>query len=202
MNEKKWEFAPYLSKPRGDLKLIVFQNTLYALGGRSGAKSFNNVEYFDNTTESWITTTPMLRARCDFAAVVHNNRIYVVGGNEYKDYELKNNEIAFVECFDPNTKTWMHVRISILFPISFISKLFFFLFEFMNMLRLHHWIIRGTSYPQWCTKIIYLQSVDGIQHKNTINPSKCTMTLMIFGLLLMICLHRWAMPPHLLFRIF
>lgn len=55
----------------------------------------------------------MLTARCDFAAAVHNNRIYVIGGNQNKHgFHL---ETASVEYFDPDTKTWTNVRISIQF---------------------------------------------------------------------------------------
>lgn len=102
---------------RAGCQLIAFEDTIFVLGGFNKDSCLNSVEYFDMMENRWVATTPMLEIRCDFAAVVHRNRIFVLGGNSeiathYGDVET---ELNSVEYFDANTKTWTRVR----FELSF-----------------------------------------------------------------------------------
>lgn len=102
---------------RAGCQLIGFDDNIYALGGFNKDSCLNEVEYFDREKKSWVATTPMLEIRCDFAAAVHRNRIYVLGGNseiatKFADVET---ELDSVEYFDANNKIWTRVR----FELSF-----------------------------------------------------------------------------------
>lgn len=105
---------------RAGCQLVAFEDTIYALGGFNEDSCLDSVEYFDRNENCWVATTPMLDKRSDFGAVVHRNRIYVLGGNSHEE-DVGNvaTELDNVEYFDTNSKTWTRVR----FELSFFYYL-------------------------------------------------------------------------------
>lgn len=107
----EWKAFPSMNHERVGFTLIVFEDTLYALGGRNKERSINSVEYFDKTKNCWTLTTPMLESRMDFGAIAYNGSIYAIGGNAFRNKSLDYSELDTVERFDITTKRWTPVQL-------------------------------------------------------------------------------------------
>ena len=80
-----WETKAPMPTPRSCLRANVANGKIYLIGGNDpdvhfepGASTHNEV--YDPLTDSWITKTPMLAAASNYASVVVDNKIYVIGG--------------------------------------------------------------------------------------------------------------------------
>ncbi len=61
------------------------------------------LEVYDPTANTWTTLRPMNEPRSTAAAVVINNKLYVVGG---RDLERGYNALKVLEIYDPGTDSW------------------------------------------------------------------------------------------------
>lgn len=93
---------------RGAFQLINFENVLYAFGGSdSSHKCLDSVECFDSVTNSWKTIkTKIPTPRCNFAAAIYKEKIYLIGGNTHYNGDVETN---IVECYDPKENVWTKV---------------------------------------------------------------------------------------------
>jgi len=106
-----WRTRAPMPTPRNHHVVAAANNKIYAIGGRIGAAFITRasntdvVEEYDPATDRWgPLMARMPTPRSAGAAGVHNNRIYVAGG-EFQDARML---AAFrvVEAFDPATNSW------------------------------------------------------------------------------------------------
>ncbi|XP_054153106.1 uncharacterized protein LOC128951849 [Oppia nitens] len=87
------------------LKLLEFNNMLYAIGGRD-QNSTNWVENYDTITKVWRIASSLNMRRDGLGAAVINNTIYVCGGLCY-DSDQKYRSINSCEYYTPEANEWM-----------------------------------------------------------------------------------------------
>lgn len=70
---------------RGDITVDYANGYLYAVGGTNGTNAQSSVYYAkvnsDGTTGAWQSTTDLPQKRKDHSAVIYNNRLYIVAGD-------------------------------------------------------------------------------------------------------------------------
>ena len=105
IHDDGWTKMTSMNYYRADCCLIVYEDKLYALGGKSRAFIHDAVEIFDG--KKWSSGPSMLRSRTDFAAVVVDNRLYAIGGKSWLEYsEVYCRE---VEAYTFEEKKWSYV---------------------------------------------------------------------------------------------
>lgn len=106
-----WRTRSPMPTPRNHHIAAGVGGKLYAIGGRIGAafitraSNTDMVEAYDPANDSW--TPPLERMptpRSAMAAAVHNNRIYV-GGGEFQDRRMLG-AFRAVEAYDPAQNRW------------------------------------------------------------------------------------------------
>ena len=106
-----WQRRSPMPTPRNHHAVAAVNGRIYAIGGRVGAafisvaSNTDVVEEYDPATDSWgALKTRMPTPRSAVAWGVHDNRIYVAGG-EFQDSRML---AAFraVETFDPAQNRW------------------------------------------------------------------------------------------------
>jgi N-acetylneuraminic acid mutarotase len=82
----------------------VVDGKIYLIGGhlQNGVASDVN-EAYDPSTDSWTEKTPIPTPVSDYASVVVDNKIYVMGGGRGGKYGNAGN---LVQIYDPETDTW------------------------------------------------------------------------------------------------
>mmetsp|Transcript_214 Transcript_214/g.267 ORF Transcript_214/g.267 Transcript_214/m.267 type:complete len:571 (+) Transcript_214:84-1796(+) len=89
-----WEILPKMNHKRGGCVSVVLHKELYVIGGHDGLAHLNNVEILKQNGDEtgWdILSKPMNEPRSNFSAVIVNDAIYVVGG------ENENGILASIE---------------------------------------------------------------------------------------------------------
>ena len=79
----QWTAKANMPTARHGMKLVWFENRIWAIGGYTSAY-LSKVESYDPTTNSWQTETSTTTNRHWSVAWVANGRIYVGGGNRFK----------------------------------------------------------------------------------------------------------------------
>ena len=97
----QWSAKANMPTARHGIKLIWFENRIWAIGGGYGEPGSNKVESYDPTTNSWQNETSLSTARHWPVAWVANGRIYVGGG-----YNGTGSNLNSIEVYDPTTKQW------------------------------------------------------------------------------------------------
>jgi N-acetylneuraminic acid mutarotase len=98
--------APMLTA-RAGFGIAVQDNTIYAIGGRTGTGGPNTggvlatVEAYDIDTDTWTPVAPLPSARSDLAAATVGGKIYVFGGINAAGTFLDD-----VDVYDPITNAW------------------------------------------------------------------------------------------------
>lgn len=103
-----WVRKADMPTPRRDSAAVAFNGKIYVIGGINASDGGNFVgcdivETYDPLTDSWTAETPMPGPKggdggCGPGAVVINNKIYVVGGdNRIFRYDLGNNQWDAIE---------------------------------------------------------------------------------------------------------
>jgi len=122
------EWVPKASMPtsRVGFSIAICQNKIYCIGGytkvsrTSAPTSTEVVEVYDPATNSWETKTPMPTRRDDFAIIVHQAKIHLIGGtagrNSTTGYLLYT---ELNEVYDPATDTW---EIKTPMPVAKVAK--------------------------------------------------------------------------------
>jgi hypothetical protein len=85
-NVGTWTATSSFVTPRHGHKVAVYNGRMYLLGGVDTANPFNDVQYAtinaDGTLGSWTPTTGFTTLRQQHGVVVHDGRIYVIGGGD------------------------------------------------------------------------------------------------------------------------
>ncbi|CAK8683416.1 unnamed protein product [Clavelina lepadiformis] len=101
-SKKQLQDLPSLNTGRCHHCAVVLQNKLFVMGGISGSKVLNSVEYMDLKEKSvWKEVAPMHECRYLAAAETFNDNIYIFGGKNEKDEALKS-----IEQFQHQSNQW------------------------------------------------------------------------------------------------
>jgi N-acetylneuraminic acid mutarotase len=101
-----WVSLANMPTARRGLGAAVIGNSLYAIGGSTGAapcsgSPLDTVERYDISTNTWSTIAPLPSPRSDLAAVAHARKIYVFGGCRGTLAAIDD-----VDVYNPATDTW------------------------------------------------------------------------------------------------
>jgi hypothetical protein len=96
----QWSTKANMPTARIAMKLVWFENRIWAIGGNNGTDT-NKVESYDPATDSWQAEASLTTARQWAVAWVANGRIYVGGGKD-----SSNSFLNSIEVYDPATKQW------------------------------------------------------------------------------------------------
>ena len=96
----RWTSLAPLPNVRHAFATVLCGESIYVVGGWNASKA----GYMYNPTISrWSLIPAMHTERRYCAAISHDNKIYVMGGQTIDDVQCI---LASCECFDPNTQTW------------------------------------------------------------------------------------------------
>jgi len=103
--EGNWKLMPKMHQGRAFHKTAVLNNKIYAVGGKTRAKSLapvlslNTVEVFNPERSKWTFCASMNQARYNGAVFEQNGLLYAVGGNAEATPNM--------EVYDPRKDEWM-----------------------------------------------------------------------------------------------
>lgn len=90
----QWSYIPQMISARSGVSLVVYENSLYALGGFNGYIRLTSGEkYVPGDSPWWTETSNMLTPRSNFATAVLDDYIYVIGG--FNGESLQNLKCAY-----------------------------------------------------------------------------------------------------------
>jgi N-acetylneuraminic acid mutarotase len=95
----QWSAKANMPTARHGMKLVLFENRIWAIGGYTSTYS-NRVESYDPTTNSWQTEASLTTPRDLAVGWIANGKIYVGGGLD------GSNHLNSIEVYDPTTKQW------------------------------------------------------------------------------------------------
>ena len=76
-----WTSKNNMSIPRGVMPAVVLNDTIYVIGGSTGANgSTSYVEAYDTTTNNWTYKANLPQPLCGTCGCAVNNKIYIIGG--------------------------------------------------------------------------------------------------------------------------
>lgn len=105
-----WSSGAPMPTPRGAPAAAVVDGILYVIGGLDNSGlvgiTYQTVEAYDPSTDTWISRSAMPTARFSTAAGAINGLIYVAGGAKTIG-SLGTQGFATLEVYDPNTDTWL-----------------------------------------------------------------------------------------------
>jgi N-acetylneuraminic acid mutarotase len=99
----QWSAKANMPTARHAVKLVWFENRIWAIGGYDGSSSTNKVESYDPTTDTWQAEASLTTTRSRPIAWIANRRIYVGGGTGGAELSGFLNSI---EVYHPTTKQW------------------------------------------------------------------------------------------------
>jgi N-acetylneuraminic acid mutarotase len=107
----KWEERSPMPTARNHAAIGVVNGKIYVIGGRLGAaflvagSNTDVVEQYDSSTDSWgAVGLRMPTARSGMGWATYQDRIYIVGGQEYNAHIVA--AIRAVEAYDPASNQW------------------------------------------------------------------------------------------------
>ncbi|MDC0920975.1 immunoglobulin domain-containing protein [Opitutales bacterium] len=97
-----WNFKSSMPTARYNTKLVLFENKIWAIGGKTLESSIfhTTVESYDYVSNSWQTEASLNTPRYSPTAWVANGKIYVAGGSN------GSNSLQSIELYDPLKKQW------------------------------------------------------------------------------------------------
>ena len=98
ISQDKWTMQCSMSYKRAGCCLVAHDQLLYVLGGSCSSSYFSSMEKFDGY--QWKAAESMAMGRSNFAAVVLNDKLYAIGGED--EYEFHQT----VEVYDFETGEW------------------------------------------------------------------------------------------------
>lgn len=102
---KQWEVLPKMSVSRAAPAACTLDGKLYVFGGREGRYNDTTIhahaEVYDPATGAWKELPPLPAPRYEAKAIVHDGKIFVIGGRE-EGWQASHR----VDVFDPATNTW------------------------------------------------------------------------------------------------
>ena len=101
-NSNSWNFKSSMPTARYNTKLVLFENKIWAIGGKTLESSIfhTTVESYDYVSNSWQTEASLNTPRYSPNAWVANGKIYVAGGSN------GSNSLQSIELYDPLKKQW------------------------------------------------------------------------------------------------
>jgi N-acetylneuraminic acid mutarotase len=108
-----WQIENLMTEPRVALGVVLWNNYIYAMGGRGDNPYLNSVEYTVVTSTgslgTWQTTTSLGKARYALSATASAGRIYAIGGFGWDPFNgesaRKDVEMALVQA-DHSLESW------------------------------------------------------------------------------------------------
>jgi N-acetylneuraminic acid mutarotase len=101
-----WTEKTPLPTRRDSFGIAVYQNKIYAIGGKRGENLGTN-EVYDPVTDTWETKASMPTKRAHLDANVVNGKIYLIGGAQYSQMYPFMTEYDVNEVYDPVTDSWI-----------------------------------------------------------------------------------------------
>jgi N-acetylneuraminic acid mutarotase len=106
-----WIHKAPMPTPREGFGIVVYQNRIYCIGGRTVLKTDSNLtnvnEVYDPETDTWQAKTAMPTARYGIQANEVNGKVYLIGGLvESESASIKDMSVQVSEVYDPETDTW------------------------------------------------------------------------------------------------
>jgi N-acetylneuraminic acid mutarotase len=96
----QWSTKANMPTAREGMKLVWFENRIWAIGGSDGSHT-NKVESYDPASDTWQTEASLQSSRWWPVSWVANGRIYVGGGKDGSSV------LNSIEVYDPATKQWI-----------------------------------------------------------------------------------------------
>jgi hypothetical protein len=104
-----WSFLSNLPEPLSNHAAVAVGSTMYVLGGDRGRDAdvgdvTTSVRKYDSMQGTWSTVAHMPAPRCDFAACVVGDNIFVIGGCEVENFTVSEQQSVFK--YDTKTDEW------------------------------------------------------------------------------------------------
>nr|CAG4649282.1 EOG090X04Z9 [Scapholeberis mucronata]SVE93581.1 EOG090X04Z9 [Scapholeberis mucronata] len=98
--QNKWTLVAPMSTRRKHLGCAVYNNWIYAVGGRDDATELSSAERYNPHTNSWSPIVAMSSRRSGVGLAVVNGQLYAVGGFDGSTY------LKTIEVYDPEQNQW------------------------------------------------------------------------------------------------
>ena len=83
IKEGKWKFVAKMNEARTDFQVVSLGKYIWAIGGEGqGGSVLNITEYYDDVTDKWTNSNPMIEKRHGHSAVAFREEIFVIGGED------------------------------------------------------------------------------------------------------------------------
>ena len=110
IKEDKWMFVAEMNEARRNFQAVSCGNLIWAIGGRAPfssvkGKVLNSTEFYNDVTDKWTISTPMIESRHGHSAVAFREDIYVLGGG--------NNHVSRIrsaEKLDTTSEQWTAIN--------------------------------------------------------------------------------------------
>jgi N-acetylneuraminic acid mutarotase len=96
-----WTERAPLPRAEGSPAGVVFEGSVWAIGGRSGSSDFGDVYLYDASADRW-SNGPSIEPRGTAGAVVFDGTIWLVGGES----QARQMSLNSVLRFDRTTRAW------------------------------------------------------------------------------------------------
>ena len=112
VEKQSWSSVADMHEPRSKLTAVNYKNKyIFVFGGIDGSshrECLKTVERYDPLVDRWSYVTSMHQPRSSAFAFLHNERIYVIGGERFED-----DAPSECELYDPLTDEWEVRRIKV-----------------------------------------------------------------------------------------
>lgn len=112
VEKQAWVSVADMCEPRYELTAVNYKDRyIFVFGGTDGSthrECLKTVERYDPQIDRWSYVKPMHRPRSSAFAFVHNEKIYVIGGERGEDVTPTDCEV-----YDPVTDDWQVMKIQV-----------------------------------------------------------------------------------------
>ena len=112
VERQAWTSVADMCEPRYELTAVNYKDRyIFVFGGTDGSahrECLKTVERYDPQTDRWSYVSPMHQPRSSAFAFVHNEKIYVIGGERGEDVTPTD-----CEMYDPATDDWQVLKIQV-----------------------------------------------------------------------------------------
>ena len=100
LRANKWTVVSSMSTRRKHLGCAVFNNMIYAVGGRDDATELSSAEIYNPTSGTWSPMVAMMSRRSGVGLAVVNGQLFAVGGFDGTTY------LKTIEVYDAEANNW------------------------------------------------------------------------------------------------
>lgn len=112
VERQAWTSVADMCEPRYELTAVNYKDRyIFVFGGTDGSahrECLKTAERYDPQTDRWSYVSPMHQPRSSAFAFVHNEKIYVIGGERGEDVTPTD-----CEMYDPATDDWQVLKIQV-----------------------------------------------------------------------------------------